>query len=86
MPDRQYGRGAAGRPSTKLAFMLALETYAAQAREREETEAARRQLLEWRDAALAAFAEDFAYAEAMASAASAVLRRAGSRRLPLLRD
>jgi hypothetical protein len=59
--------------------MLALETYAAQAREREEAEAARRQLLEWRDAALAAFQEDYSYAAAMAQAASAVLRRKGSR-------
>jgi len=82
MPDRHYGRGAAGRPSTKLAFMFALETYAAQAREREEAEATRRQLLEWRDAALAAFLEDPSYAAAMASAASAVLRRTRSWHLP----
>jgi hypothetical protein len=75
LPDRQWGKGAAGKPATKLAFMLALEAYAAREREREEHEAARRPLLEARDAALAAFAEDFTYMVAIAQAASAVLRR-----------
>ena len=75
LPDRQYGRGAAGRPSTKTAFMLALETYAVQTRQHEEHEQARRPLREAMNVALAAFAEDFTYFASMAQDASALLRR-----------
>lgn len=70
-----WGRGAAGRPSTKLAFMLALESYIPAAAEEEIRAQARQPLRRWVDDALSAFRDDFSYCAAMASAAQDVLRR-----------
>lgn len=75
VPEGVWGRGAAGKPTTKLAFMMALELYIEQEQAAAEQEARWRPLRELTSAAMDAFRSDFGYATAMASAASAVLRR-----------
>lgn len=78
LPAHGWGRGAAGRPATKEAFLLALEAYAEAAREHERREARTAPLKPAVAAAMAAFGTDFAYAAAMAAAASQLLARRGT--------
>ena len=70
-----WGRGASGMPVTKTAFMLALEEYIPVADEEEARAEARRPLRKLRDAALAAFRDDFSYCAQMAEAAHGALLR-----------
>ena len=75
-----YGRGAAGRPAARTAFIAAIRA-ALDAAEREEPAAV---FADGLAAASAAFGSDAAYAAAMADAAVQVLRREHAARLRAL--
>jgi hypothetical protein len=79
LPAGTWGRGAAGRPATKYAFMAALEHYIPQAAEAEKRARTRQPLQEFRTVALDAFRDDFTYFGAMAATAMQLLRRSGAR-------